>query len=275
MLRRMWYSILWHCMTFGHSSSDATDRKADNYMELSIVKLLQILYKRIVLLVIVAVFGAALAFTYTLTFVKPQYVSTIKLMVSSESGTQGRQDIETLIRLVNSYVEMLDSRDFYEQLAAESQLDISAETVARRISFKINEDSEVFQAQVTSPSPEECEVLIYTLVSCAPHRVERIFHGVSLEVIESPNEPTATSTRLLFTTALGAVLSAAICGIIILMSEYFDTRCKDTETLIDRYNLPVLGSVPAVGRLNAANKQTKQDRDSSKHSDPPGDVLNR
>ena len=218
-------------------------------MEFSILKFLQILYKRLAIILAVAAVTAAAFFAYTAAFVKPQYVSSINLMVTQEGGTSSKHEIETLIRLVNSYVEMLDSRDFYATLAEQSGLELTASQVSQRISFSTNEQSEVFVARVSCASEQECQVLISTLVRCAPLRIEGIFDQVSLTLIESPNKPQQTSTNLLFNTFLGAVLGAALCGGIILLLEYFDTRCKDSETLVQRYEIPVLGTVPSISQL--------------------------
>lgn len=226
-------------------------------MEISILKLLQILSKRLLIIVIITALCAFSAFAYTVCCVKPHYVSSVKLMVTQAGGTASAHQIETLIRLVNSYVELLDSRDFYAQLAKESQLELSSGAVSKMVSYTINEQSEIFKITVSADTATQCQQLISTLVRLAPQRIENAFAQVTLQVIESPSRPAPTSSHRFRNTLLGAVLGALLCATFIIVRELFDTRCKDPNLLIDRYDLPVLGIVPSVIHLHRNSKNQK------------------
>lgn len=60
---------------------------------------------------------------------------------------------------------------------------------------------------------------------------------------EEPEEPVESRTRVMF-TAIGAVSLAAICIVILAFTALLDTRIKKEDDLKNRFNVPVLGTIP-------------------------------
>ena len=234
-------------------------------MEISFYKLVKILASRLLSIIIISVLCGFASLAYTVAFVKPQYTSSVKLMVSQEGGNQSAQNISIMIRLVNSYIELLDSRDFYAEVANESGLNYSAGAVGRMISYTAKEDSEVFLATVTAATASDCQAIISSLMTCIPPRIESAFNKVTLKVVETPNGPAATSSQRVRNTILGTVAGALLASVVILMREFFDTRCKEPGDLTERYGLPILGTIPEIRtkKRKIVNAPTAADKEAA------------
>ena len=211
---------------------------------LSLNRLWRVLRDHFLWVLLAAIVCGAAGFAYASYMIKPVYTASTKVMVSSKSG--GSTDISTMIRLVNSYVELLNSRDFYGQIADRLGSGYTAALVGSAVNYNIKEDSEVFRVSVTTGSAESCRRIIDELVLCMPGRIEETFSNVSMRIVESPGNPKMSAANRVKYAAAGLAGGAALCYGIFLLLEFFDVRCKEANAVASRYGFPLLGSIPSI-----------------------------
>lgn len=213
-------------------------------MELSAKKIFNTLISNVWIIVLSGILLAAAGYAYSYYCVIPYYTTSMKLMVTTEGTITTSSELSAMRRMVNTYVEMLDSRDFYKIIKEAADLDYSPAQLKGMITFTVKEDSEAFTVTVVTADAEECTKIIKCLNEQAHKYVNEKYEGLTITSVESPSTPATTShtkRNTILSFALGLMLASAF---IIIWSE-FDSRVKSEEDLTSRYNIPVLGSVPA------------------------------
>ena len=132
-------------------------------MELSATKILKTIFSHIWIILICAILFGVGGYAYSHYCIPPTYTSSMKLMVSSEDTVTSYNEITAMRRMVNTYVEMLDSRDFYQLVKDDCELSYSPSQLKSMITFTTKEDSEAFTATVVAASSEECFKIIHSL----------------------------------------------------------------------------------------------------------------
>ena len=212
-------------------------------MELSVKKMLRVIIAHIWIILLSGIVLAAGGFAYSHYCIPPTYTSSMKLMVTSEDTMNNSNEITTMRRMVNTYVEMLDSRDFYKVIKEACDLNYSPAQLKSMITYTIKEDSEAFTATVVTLDYDEC----YKIIQCLDDQVQKYvsekYEKLTITSVESPNAPyetSQTSRNTVLAVFVGVLLSAAV---VIIWSE-FDVRIKSEAELSERYDIPILGTVP-------------------------------
>jgi capsular polysaccharide biosynthesis protein len=226
-------------------------------MEITIKDFFKLMVKNLIFILICAIVGLACAFSIFNFLVKPTYVSSVKLYVYAKDTTSNAQynslnDLNYAQKIVNTYVEMLRTDSFYKSVKDSSKVDYSIDELKKMIQFTILNDTEVFQISVSSHNPEESKEIADTITGLAPKTISSIKESASLKVVDSASFPTkAASPNILLDSVMGFLLGIAASMIYIILKEMLDVRIKQEDDLTARYNIPILGAIPAFEARNS------------------------
>lgn len=208
------------------------------------------LLKRAWLIVLCAVvLGAAFLF-YTIGFVTPLYKASVTLYVNnnyeSQSEALSSGDLAVALRLVNSYVELVQRDVVLEQVAnALPERNLTEGKLRNMVSAKVVDDTEIFVVTVASPDPILSTDVANTIAHIAPEIIAKIIPGSRATLIDDAKVPsTHSSPNYLANTLLGAVAGAAVAVVALLVFMHFDVRIKNEVALEEICKVPVLGVIP-------------------------------
>jgi capsular exopolysaccharide synthesis family protein len=202
-----------------------------------------------------AILGVLVSLVVTTFFLEDRYESYLKLYVytPSVSGEQAVvQDMNAINlarRVVNTYIEMLNTRSFYQQISEDTGLRIQP----ANIRFSVLADTEVFQATVNSGAPEDAMAIAQSIASIAPRVIQDIYETASLKIVDPPRLNTdPVSPNLRMNLAIGLLAGLMIAGLFVFLRDLLDTKIKDAEQLTQRYGVHVLAE---VGDINAEDRR--------------------
>lgn len=222
-------------------------------MEFSFRDLLDLLSRNLKILVIGALAGLAAFFCIFRFLVRPAYISTVKFYVYSSEGQNPQtynslNDLDYAQKIVNTYIEMLKTDSFYKAVKEKSGLDYSVDDLQKMVRFSVLNDTEVFEASVSSHYPEDSKQIADTVTDLAPKTIGAIQESALLKVVDPAGFPTKPSSpRLLPDSAAGFLLGLILSFLYVYLREKLDVRIKGEDGLTARYNIPVLGSIPLFG----------------------------
>ena len=228
--------------------------KEQNMMEIDVFQLLKILWKRKVLIALVAIVTGGVAFAYSSFIVKPEYTSTTRIyVVNRNQGDKPgltNQDLQAGSYLVKDYREIILSQDVLEKVATDLKLDLPSKGLASKIKVTVPADTRIVSISVTDRAPEEASRIANSLREVAAQKiisVTRVSDVTTLEEARPATSPSSPNIRR--NTMIGFLAGAVVMIVTVLLIELLDTRVKRPEDVEDVMQIALLGVVPNLDKL--------------------------
>lgn len=228
--------------------------KEQNMMEIDVFQLLKILWKRKVIIALVAIVTGVVAFAYSSFIVKPEYTSTTRIyVVNRNQGDKPgltNQDLQAGSYLVKDYREIILSQDVLEKVATDLKLDLPSKGLASKIKVTVPADTRIVSISVTDRAPEEASRIANSLREVAAQKiisVTRVSDVTTLEEARPATSPSSPNIRR--NTMIGFLAGAVVMIVAVLLIELLDTRVKRPEDVEDVMQIALLGVVPNLDKL--------------------------
>lgn len=228
--------------------------KEDRYeeIEIDLLELLYVLWSKRVLIIVVTLIVAILSYVTAAYIITPKYTASVSIYVSnSNRGFVGEEDyisqsnLTTSQRLVNTYVNILQSRSVLGKIIDYSGVDMDTEELKKMMSAKAIDNTEIFSVSIEDTDPERSARIANTVARVAPDEIAEIIDGSSTKIIDNAQIPEKPSrpNKLKF-TAIGAMLGVLIACAYVIIQRLLDVRIKGEEDLKKFFDFPVLGVIP-------------------------------
>lgn len=228
--------------------------KEQNMMEIDVFQLLKILWKRKVLIALVAIVTGVVAFAYSSFIVKPEYTSTTRIyVVNRNQGDKSgptNQDLQAGSYLVKDYREIILSQDVLEKVATVLKLELPPKGLASKIKVTVPVDTRIVSISVTDRAPEEASRIANSLREVAAQKiisVTRVSDVTTLEEARPATSPSSPNIRR--NTMIGFLAGAVVMIATVILIELLDTRVKRPEDVEDVMQIALLGVVPNLDKL--------------------------
>lgn len=239
-------------------------KKQNDVTEIDVLKLLRAMWRRIWLIIVLSILGAAIAFSYANFYITPTYQASALMYVNASTGAVVGQmkmtlsDLSASSNLVDYYIVILKSRTTLEEVITEADLDYSYGRLNAMVSASPVEETGIFRITVTSTNPEEAQKIANTITYVLPEKIEEIMEGTSARVVEYAVVPTSKSApNITRYTAIGLLLGAVLGAGIITIGELMDDIVHGGDELSDSYSIPVLAEIPDLLDAKAYGKYGK------------------
>ena len=228
--------------------------KEQNMMEIDVFHLLKILWKRKLLIALVAFVTGIVAFAYSSFIVKPEFTSTTRIyVVNRNQGDKPgltNQDLQAGSYLVKDYREIILSQDVLEKVATDLKLELPPKGLASKIKVTVPVDTRIVSISVTDRAPEEASRIANSLREVAAQKiisVTRVSDVTPLEEARPATSPSSPNIRR--NTMVGFLAGAVVMVVTVLLVELLDTRVKRPEDIEDVMQIALLGVVPNLDKL--------------------------
>ncbi len=198
-------------------------------------------------------FGGA-AFAYASFIITPLYHAEAKVYVNNSNISVGSTsvsltDLNAAQSLVDTYIVILKSRPTLEDVIEKANVSYSYEKLASMISASAVNGTEVFSITVEDADPEEACMLANTIVEVLPDHISEIVDGSSPRIVQYAVVPGGPYSPNIAKYAMMGVMAGLVvsCGVIILLM-LLDKRVKSPEDITNRYDIPILASVPDLNQ---------------------------
>ena len=224
--------------------------KEKDTIEINVIQLLKALWKKKLLILLVAIVAGAAAFAYSSFVVR----STTRIYVvnRNQSDKPGltNQDLQAGTYLVKDYREIILSQDVLEKVVADLDLNINAKVLAKKIQVTVPADTRIVSISVSDYKPEEASRIANALRDVAAQKiiaVTRVSDVTTLEEARPATGPSSPNIRR--NTIMGVVAGAGLVIVVILLLELLDDRVKRPEDIEDVMKISLLGVIPDLDKL--------------------------
>ncbi len=247
----------------------------------NIQKILQAVLKKWKLLVIFALIGAILYVAYTARFTVDRFSSSIEFLAytvdsteelsgSSEStqSTSSQRVSETskmnyAMKMLDTYIEIFSTNEF-NQFVADTINDAHGTsyfsgTVKNALIITKVENTAMFRIDVTTTDADLSYNIATALEECIPRAMSETNNGlVSASVQDPPQRAASAASRGYPKKAiLGAVFGIVIAAAYAVLRDFLDVRIRTASDLTERYDIPVLGSVPDFNKRSSSGSKKR------------------
>ena len=260
-------------------------------IDANVQKILFSLLRRWKLLVIFALIGVLMGYFYTSHFTTLTYSSNVKFLayavdgnddlgeISSTGSTTTKGSAEYVrtsntskmnyaMKMLPTYVEVMNTNEFMTNvtnaLNKKQNSNYTVGTIKNSMVIELVEDTAIFTISVTTTNAELSYNIAKQLETSVPQMMKKTNNSLVHASVQDKAVKAASAGSLGYPKkcAIGAVIGIIIAAAYVVLRTLFDVRIKSSDELSDKYNIPVLGSIPNFSSSAAKQPQPKVVADS-------------
>ncbi len=251
-------------------------------IDANVQKILISLLRRWKLLVVFALIGVLAGYFYTSHFTTLTYTSNVKFLayavdgnddigeinqVPSSSKDQNNEYVRTsntskmnyAMKMLPTYVEVMNTNEFMTKvtnaLNKRQNSNYTVSTIKNSIKIELVEETAIFNIVVTTTNAELSYNIAQQLETSIPQMMKQTNNSLVHASVQDKAVKAASAGSLGYPKkcAIGAAIGIVVAAAYVVLRTLFDVRIKSSDELSDKYNIPVLGSIPNFS--NAGNVQ--------------------
>ena len=219
--------------------------------EIDLVELFDYFFRRAYIIIITALVFLVGGLTYTVFLKEPLYKSDVNvILVSKNSQSSSLQsEIAANQKLAATYRELVTSRSVLNEVIEDLDLTYTVSQLQKMISVQNVNETEIIKITVSSSKPKEAKEIANIIAVKFQDEVKDIYNLENVSIVDKavlakePYNINVVKESIIY-IALGVVLS---CGVIFVIY-YFDNTIKSIDQVEKRLGIPVIGTVPMVGK---------------------------
>ncbi|TCI46226.1 capsular biosynthesis protein [Exiguobacterium sp. SH3S2] len=223
-----------------------------NEETISLGELFSILKRSKWLIASLALIAALIAFLVSSYVIQPTYEASTQVLVAPKETQNNMIDtgqVQSSVALVNTYRVIIQSPAILEPV--QENVVGAPENISNLISVNSEQNSQVINITVQHTNPVLATDIANEISTVFSKEVQQLMSGVdNVKVLSDASVPMfPVSPNILLNTAIATVLGLMIGVAIAFLRVVLDRRIKteqDVETILE---LPVLGSIPVIDRV--------------------------
>lgn len=242
--------------------------------EINLTELYEFLMKKIRLIVFICILSIGTAYLYTFYFAVPMYRSTTQILVdqrNNDSGEISTGDINTNIKLIDTYKELITGPAILNLVKERMELDMSTNQLAKKISINAPENVQLFNISVSESDANLAAEIANTVAQTFKEKIPEIMQRVDNVVIVYEAVPSLTPYSPNFNNNMirGGLIGITVSLGIVLLQYFLDDTLRNVDFVTEEIGWTNLGTVPEAKRLKTTkvpkNKKKIDKKDEIQH----------
>lgn len=232
-------------------------------VEIDLRDIFAILINKLAIIVLAAVLGAAVAFTFTKFLISPVYQARTQVLVKSTSLTTTDQikvsDLQSSNYLTKDYMILIKSNPVLDKVIADLGLDMSSSALAGKIHVSSQTDTRILTIAVNDKDPMMAKKIADAVREASKTRIHEVMGMETVENVDEailPESPISPNTKM--NTLIGFMLGFVIAIAVIIIRFMLDDTIKAQEDVEKYLGLSVLGLIPELETTDSKKKKKKK-----------------
>lgn len=226
-----------------------TNRNQVDEIEIDLREICLLLFSKLWLIILTAVFTGAAAFGISMFLIQPTYDSTTKIYIlnKQEENTVTYSDVQLGTQLTKDYAQLITSRLVLEKVIEELQLkDMDYEGMLRKVSVETPTDTRILSITVSDADPVLAMQIANSIRESAAQHIKNVMDIEAVNVAETANLPTQKASPSVMKWVAGGSAAGAFLVVAILLLVYFlDDTIKTSDDVEKYLGLSTLALIPA------------------------------
>ena len=232
-------------------------------MEIDLREIFGLLINKLAIIVLAAVLGAAIAFTYTKLLVSPVYQSKTQVYVTNNKLTTTDQinvnDLQSSNYLTKDYMVLVKSNPVLDKVIADLGVEMSTSQLAGKIHVSTPTDTRILTIAVNDKDPMMAKKIADAVREASKAQIQSVMGIETVNTVEEaklPESPISPNTKM--NTLIGFMLGFVIAIAVIIIRFMLDDTIKAQEDVEKYLGLSVLGLIPELETTNSKKKKKKK-----------------
>ena len=238
------------------------DNEQDYEYEIDLVQVFDIIRSKLWLFIIICMITTTAAFCFTKFMLKEEFTATAKMIIVQKSDSSSTQqnytysDQQLSQKLASTYSQIIMSEAISDSVIGNLDLynlyEIDAEKYSDIVKVSSANNTEVIDIDVTTNDPELSAKIANEIVTVFEDKIYDIMQIENVTTLTDAKVPSKKSGPSNTKGALiGTLIGMLICGVIIVISLFNDTKVKTEEEVKKIFTYPIIGTVPDFEIKNA------------------------
>lgn len=243
-------------------------------------KILTLLLSKWKTLIIFALIGTFVAYFFTANFTTLTYASSVEFLAyavdkeqefsdssSSQQQISNTSKMNYAMKMMATYIELFKTNEFNQKVAdalnENLNTNYSASMIKHATSIEYIEDTALFKMTVTTTDPDLSYQIAHQLEETVPNVMKTTNNGLVNASVEDTALKATTSQSLGYVKKclIGFLAGIVLAAAFYILKDLIDVRIKSSEELTERYDIPVLGTIPEF-ELKGIAQSKKQENQS-------------
>lgn len=245
-------------------------------------QILDILKKRIKVIILFMFIGVAVAGGITFFFITPKFNSQAQLVVTlPQTENTNSNDVNSNLQMINTYKDFIISdlvlNQVENRLKSDYNIKINTAAIKNSIIVQQNQNSQMFSIIAKSSNANNAMYIANTVATIFQENAKDVLNVDRITIISkavvntkpiSPNNKVNILIGLILGTILGTVFA--------LLLDLFDRTVKDTSFIVEELGFTVIGTVPEISDKEVAKyiKEAKKISQFSQENTTEGKIKN-
>jgi capsular polysaccharide biosynthesis protein len=218
---------------------------------ISIGELFSILKRSKGLIISLAIIAALIAFLVSSFVISPTYEASTQVLVAPKESQNNMIDsgqIQSSVTLVNTYRVIIQSPAILEQV--QENVMGAPESISNLITVNSEQNSQVINIKVQHTNPVLATDIANEISDVFSKEVPELMSVDNVKVLSNASVPMSpVKPNILLNTAIAMVLGVMIGIAIAFLKVVLDRRIKTEQDVENILELPVLGSIPVIDKV--------------------------
>ncbi|MFJ7730363.1 YveK family protein [Lysinibacillus sp. NPDC097231] len=223
---------------------------------------LKIVRKRLLFIISFALFAALITAFIILFIIKPTYQAETQLLVNQKSTEPylGIQNVETDLRLINTYNIIIKSPAILSKVISELELDMTPEILMEKINVSSANNSQVVNINVKDKKLETAVDIANTLAKVFQEEIPILMtvdniNLLSVAKVSEKAKPVAPNK--LFYIVAASLMAFIVSTVFAVLLEILDTTIKTEQDIEEAVGLPIIGLISQISDQHVKSTRMK------------------
>ncbi|MGM0258459.1 YveK family protein [Enterococcus sp. AZ102] len=225
----------------------------------SLKQLLEILIKRLWIILTLGFIGMAIASAITFLVLTPKYSSQAQLVVTlPQTENTNVNDVNSNLQMINTYKDFIVSdlvlNQVEDRLKSDYNLSMTPAQIKSSISVKQNQNSQMFSIIAVDSKATQAAYIANTIANIFKENAKDVLNVDRITIISNAvveTTPVSPNNKLII--IIGLILGMMIGILIAILAEMADRTVKDSQFIVDELGFTILGTVPEVSEKDISS----------------------
>ena len=236
-------------------------------MTIDLVENVRLLWKHKIVIILLALLGAAVMYVNTAFFTDDTYTAYGVLHISNKTEkdevTDGIQksDIETSKTLSSTYIEILKTRVFLKDISTATGEKYNWEKIEKMLTISTVNDTELLKIAVKSTDRDDAYLLADTIMEKAPAKLMSVYKTGEVEIVDPAQPPARADGRgMAGKLMIGFIIGTALGVGYAFLYAFLDKKVHSSEEVARRYGLSILGETAQIWPVKKNGRDEKYEK---------------